>query len=419
MMQRRRTDAPFLSTGEPTNPTDIDPKLLEPRDDDRRESSPESGSDSEESSVASGSSSPVAEDAIPGSLDDVSNPLKRVASLIKSGQAKNVVLLLGAGISTSAGIPDFRSPSTGLYHNLQALNLPFPEAVFELGFFQKRPEPFWTLAKEIYPGRHYPTPTHYLLPLLDSHRVLKRVLTQNIDTLETLAGLPADKIVEAHGSFATSHCLKCRREVDRDEVLKAGVRRGEVVKCESIVKGKKCGGLVKPDIVFFGEGLPDRFFKLIPELKKCDLLIVIGTSLQVQPFASLVDYVPSDCPRLLINREPVGPFSRLRSATGVGRFLGGKAKASGRDMFYEGDADEGVWRLVEALGWKEELEILVAKGRKNLEKEWVVAEGGAKAKGENKKDAERRAGKAAKEIAKVEKTEGEELEEAIKNKMKL
>lgn len=94
------------------------------------------------------------------------------------------------------------------------------------------------------------------------------MFTQNIDTLETLAGLPPHLIVEAHGSFATAHCLKCRREVDREEVLKAGVRKGEVVRCNATVKavgkGKKCGGLVKPDIVFFGEGLPDRFFKFVP-----------------------------------------------------------------------------------------------------------------------------------------------------------
>lgn len=85
--------------------------------------------------------------------------------------AKNIVFMVGAGISTSAGIPDFRSPGTGLYANLQKLNLPQPEAVFELGFFQRNPQPFWTLAQEIYPGHHFvrsPHP-HLLLLLLGVH----------------------------------------------------------------------------------------------------------------------------------------------------------------------------------------------------------------------------------------------------------
>ncbi|WWC95112.1 hypothetical protein V866_001964 [Kwoniella sp. B9012] len=328
--------------------------------------------------------------------------LERVSNLITSGQAKNIILLLGAGISTSAGIPDFRSPKTGLYHNLQKLNLPFPEAVFELGFFRKRPEPFWELAKEIYPGKFHPTPTHYFLSLLHKHKVLKRVFTQNIDTLETLAGLPEEMIVEAHGSFARSHCL-------------------DLVRCDNLVKskGKKgkdkgvCGGLVKPDIVFFGENLPDRFFNLLPELKQCDLLLVIGTSLQVQPFASLVDRVPSDCPRLLINREPVGPFERLSSLgalpDSLKKILSPKGKDQ-RDMYWEGDADQGIYELVEYLGWSEEFEEIMRKGKKDLEKRYKDAE-----KLEGKVDQDVRA---VKEIV-DDRDEAEELEEAIRRQLKL
>ncbi|WVF67368.1 hypothetical protein IAT40_002123 [Kwoniella sp. CBS 6097] len=418
---------------------------------------------------------PAASSSSP-SRDDTSDfsSMRRVADLIKSGKAKNVVLLLGAGISTSAGIPDFRSPHTGLYHNLQRLNLPFPEAVFELGFFRKSPEPFWILAKELYPGKHFPTPTHYFLKLLETHRVLRRVFTQNIDTLETLAGLDPDKIVEAHGSFARAHCLDCKREVDREEVLRSGVRKGQVVRCKGD-KGKKCGGLVKPDIVFFGEGLPDRFFELIPELKRCDLLIVIGTSLQVQPFASLVNYVPATCPRLLINREPVGPFSSLSSSRSMPMgFLNDldkklnpkspkkeKGDNQPRNMYWEGDADDGIWRLAEELGWNKELEALIVQGRKDLERQYREAEEieagdtskevptrrdearakvptkESNAENKDKSEAAERAKKGAEAVRTVvgskddvkgeataeadtgEKSEGEELEEAIRRQLKL
>nr|ODN81378.1 NAD-dependent histone deacetylase SIR2 [Cryptococcus depauperatus CBS 7841] len=362
--------------------------------------------------------SPVlGEDSQPESVAD---PLAQVAEIIKSGRAKNVIFLLGAGISTSAGIPDFRSPSTGLYHNLQELDLPFPEAVFELGYFKENPKPFWTLAKEIYPGKHFPTPTHYLLELFNKHNILKRVFTQNIDTLETLADLSPELIVEAHGSFATSHCLKCRRKVDSEEVLRAGVRKGQVVKCDAVLKGQKCNGLIKPDIVFFGEGLPDRFFELIPDLKRCDLLIVIGTSLKVQPFASLVDSVPLSCPRLLINREPVGGFSRLNSTlsslpSSLSKLLAGSHGTS-RDLFFEGDADDGSWKLAEKLGWKDELEAITKAGREKLENRWKNqgedVEGGFK-------DVETRAKKVAKALKDEFNDNLDNLDEAINRQLKL
>ncbi|ORY31583.1 DHS-like NAD/FAD-binding domain-containing protein [Naematelia encephala] len=310
------------------------------------------------------------------------------SSRSSSPVSKKIIILTGAGISTSAGIPDFRSPETGLYHNLQALNLPFPEAVFELGYFKRNPVPFWTLAKELYPGKHFPTPAHYFFPLLAKHDVLLRVFSQNIDTLETLAGLEREQIVEAHGSFASSHCLSCGKEASGEYVVRSGVRHGQVVKCdEDAGKGKKgkCGGLVKPDIVFFGEGLPKRFFDRLKDLDECDLLIVIGTSLQVQPFASLVERVGDHVPRLLINREPVGPFEKIPSSrssglsTSLAEILkrGGTSKTQahghGRDFFWQGDADDGVRRLAQELGWEDELEKAIEQGRQGLETLWKSA----------------------------------------------
>jgi len=125
-----------------------------------------------------------------------------LAQYIKDGKAKKIVVLTGAGISTSAGIPDFRSPETGLYANLERLNLPHPEAVFELSFFRENPLPFYTLAQELYPGKYRPTITHSFINLLHQKGLLLKLFTQNIDCLEREAGVPGDKIIEAHGSFA-------------------------------------------------------------------------------------------------------------------------------------------------------------------------------------------------------------------------
>ncbi|WIA11354.1 hypothetical protein OEZ85_011475 [Tetradesmus obliquus] len=221
--------------------------------------------------------------------------LAGIAHYIASGRARNIVVMAGAGLSVSAGIPDFRTPGTGLYSQLQRFQLPWPEAVFDIRFFRHNPKPFYLLAKELFPGGYCPTPAHFFLKLLHDKGLLLSAFTQNIDGLEQLAGLPADKVVPAHGSFDGAHCIDCGRACSVYAVQQA-VYDDEVATCDS------CGGLVKPDIVFFGEPLPARFHRRrLADLAQADLLIVMGTSLVVQPFASMIDAVPADCPRLLIN----------------------------------------------------------------------------------------------------------------------
>jgi NAD-dependent histone deacetylase SIR2 len=132
---------------------------------------------------------------------------------IKTANPQNIVLCVGAGISTNSGIPDFRTPGTGLYSNLAALKLPFPEAVFSLQYFRQDPKPFYTLAHSLYPGEFKPTLTHTFIRLLQNRGVLLRCFTQNIDTLERIAGVKPKYIVEAHGSFAASRCIDCGLEV--------------------------------------------------------------------------------------------------------------------------------------------------------------------------------------------------------------
>ena len=107
--------------------------------------------------------------------------------------------------------------------------------------------------------------------------LLMRIYTQNIDNLEELAGVPEDKLVECHGHFRTASCIECHRAADGQTVKKTIVDQGEVPKCD------KCGGNVKPDIVFFGENLPSRFHNLLRnDIRKADLMLILGTSLQVR-----------------------------------------------------------------------------------------------------------------------------------------
>lgn len=247
--------------------------------------------------------------------------------------------MVGAGISTASGIPDFRSPGSGLYSNLQQYDLPYAEAIFELDYFHMNPKPFFALAKELYPGNYRPNEAHALCRLLLDKRLLQRLYTQNIDGLERLAGIPAEKLVEAHGTFATATCTVCRRKYSGEEIRPA-VMSGSVPECPT------CTGVVKPDIVFFGEQLPPHFLKYLTDFPLADLLVVMGTSLEVEPFASLAGAVRPSVPRLLLNRDLVGPFLWQPRA---------------RDVALQGDLVEGVRTLVRLLGWGEELERIMGE----------------------------------------------------------
>ncbi|GAA5993750.1 hypothetical protein JCM5350_008221 [Sporobolomyces pararoseus] len=357
--------------------------------------------------------------------------LSDVAKLLRDGSARNVIVMAGAGISTGAGIPDFRSPETGLYDNLAKYDLPYPEAIFDIDYLEERPQAFYTLAKELYPGNFNPTSTHYFFKLLQDKDLLSGVWTQNIDTLERIAGIRDDLIVEAHGSFATATCLKCRKKFDKEEI-RDEIMEGLVVRCkEKPCRGKK-DALIKPDIVFFGEGLPDKFFERLPDFKSCDLLLVLGTSLSVGPFNSLLHRVPPTCPRLLINLELVGEanhpwedgfkFNHLNHSEGEGQ---GEKKENGqgsRDLFWKGESDKGVEELCRLVGngWEQELKRLREEGWKNLnkgdtksDKEEKKEEEEVEKKKVGKEKSEQVAEKVGESVAVVEKDNKEREEEQV------
>ncbi|XP_064622393.1 NAD-dependent protein deacetylase sirtuin-2-like isoform X2 [Lineus longissimus] len=282
-----------------------------------------------------------------------------VVKYLKDGKCKNIIFMTGAGISTSAGIPDFRSPGTGLYANLEKYNLPNPMAIFDISYFRENPEPFFTLAKELWPadGLFKPTPCHYFMRLIHEKGMLRKLFTQNIDTFERVAEIPTDKIMEAHGSFHTSHCIECDKCYTQDWI-KEKIFSDVLPKCEA----EDCEGVVKPDVVFFGEALPAAFFQSIKkDMPECDLLIIMGTSLAVQPFASMVGQVPETTPRLYINLQKTGQGDPLLALLGMGGGLQFDQENNYRDVFWQGTCDDGSYALADALGWGDELRDLIKK----------------------------------------------------------
>ncbi|XP_026167249.1 NAD-dependent protein deacetylase sirtuin-3 [Mastacembelus armatus] len=264
--------------------------------------------------------------------------LASVARLLKHGRCKNVLVVAGAGISTASGIPDFRTPGTGLYANLEKYNIPYPEAIFNIDYFTNDPQPFFSLAKALYPGSHRPNYIHYFIRMLHHKNLLLRMYTQNIDGLEKVCGIPDDKLVEAHGSFATASCHLCYTPYPPEEA-KHAIMNDSVPICTF------CAATVKPDVVFFGEDLPQKYFLHTKDFPKADLLIIMGTSLQIEPFASLVNTVHSTVPRLLLNRHAVGPFEKVPLRRG--------------DHMELGDLEDTVRRFAEMLGWNDEIEELM------------------------------------------------------------
>ncbi len=188
-------------------------------------------------------------------------------------ESDNIVVLTGAGISTAAGIPDFRGPN-GLYVTRRY----DPDTVFDIGYFLENPKPFYDFARDFVGLEQTikPTFTHYFLFELEKMGKLKGVVTQNIDALHHKAG--SKNILEMHGSFWKSFCLDCGKEFSYERMQKR-IYEIDVPHCD-------CGGLIKPDVVFFGENVKylNEAYKLAEE---ADLFFVIGTSCVVQPAASV------------------------------------------------------------------------------------------------------------------------------------
>ena len=268
-------------------------------------------------------------------ISPISDPLTKLATLLKDRSCKDIIIMAGAGISTASGIPDFRSPGTGLYYNTSKYNVSCPTDVFDLKYFNKNPYPFMDIIRDFIKTEKDPNATHGFCKLLETKGLLLRMYTQNIDGLEKKSGISPSRLVEAHGTMETASCVKCLTPHSTTRTEKM-IINGKIPSC----KRKGCEGFVKPDIIMFGEELPKKFYLYPKDFEKCDLLLVMGTSLNVEPFSELVDAVPKSVPRVLFNRDCVGPFADSRRKN---------------DIFIRGDIGASIHRLVKMLGWSKAL----------------------------------------------------------------
>lgn len=253
---------------------------------------------------------------------------------------RHIMVITGAGISTSLGIPDFRSKNTGFYSRLRAMGYDEPEQVFDIHNFDDDPRIFYQLAGDIVPDLKKWTPTHEFIRLLQDKGKLLTNYTQNIDNVEANAGIRRDKLIQCHGSWATATCRKCKYNVPGDHIFDSvrNMQPAECPRCLDDIAAQKPGmkrkrtsngpasrkkrasdddsesdgafdipqpGIMKPDITFFGEALPNDFFDRLKDndKDKVDLVIVMGTSMKVAPVSEIPNFLPRDVPQIFISRD--------------------------------------------------------------------------------------------------------------------
>ncbi len=209
-------------------------------------------------------------------------------------EARHVVALTGAGISTESGIPDFRSPNSGLWEKAD------PFEVASIYSFRRRPQDFYAWIKPLarLTLEAAPNPAHTALAQLEKSGRLQGIITQNIDALHSKAG--SSNVLEVHGHFREMTCLRCYTVYPSAEHLNSFIGNGQVPLCPG------CGGILKPNVILLGEQLPVR---VLNEAKKqarlCDLMIVVGSSLEMAPAGDLPALaVETGAKLLIINLEP-------------------------------------------------------------------------------------------------------------------
>lgn len=224
-------------------------------------------------------------------MDENILKLKKLVS-----ESSNIVFFGGAGVSTESGIPDFRSEQ-GIYNTVKNFGYP-PEQILSHSFFMKNPEKFYDFYRStmIYENAK-PNLAHLGLAKLEKQGKLKAIVTQNIDGLHQLAG--SKTVYELHGSIHRNYCMKCGKFYPLSTITES----------KGVPQCKECGGTIKPDVVLYEEGLDEEIINnSIKAMKKADMLIVGGTSLNVYPAASFVNYYDGN--KLILINKSKTPYDR-------------------------------------------------------------------------------------------------------------
>lgn len=216
--------------------------------------------------------------------------------------SSNIVFFGGAGVSTESGIPDFRSVD-GLYNQTYAYP---PETIISHSFYRKNPEEFYRFYKDrmLFPDAK-PNAAHRALAKLEKLGKLRAVITQNIDGLHQMAG--SKEVLELHGSVHRNYCTRCNKFYSLEDIM----AMDGVPHCT-------CGGIVKPDVVLYEEGLDDQVLqKSVDYIRHADLLIIGGTSLVVYPAAGLVNYYKGN--RLVVINKSITPMDSEANLVASGK----------------------------------------------------------------------------------------------------
>ena len=272
---------------------------------------------------------------------------KEIVDGLKNNQFRKIMFITGAGISTAAGIPDFRSKDGCFAQVQKKYHLSYPEQLFQISSFKENPKPFYDFCKSFNIDNCKPTRTHLFMGFLCQKNLVQKIYTQNVDGLELKAGVPKDKIVFAHGKITEAACPTCTKEYD------INILRDEYVMKDKIMYCSICNTPIKPKVIFYGECLPLGFLLQFVFISGCDLAFIMGTSLKVSPFNQLPDKLSSGAWRVFVNKEDVDGFFKFDDVFS-------------KDLFLGGYTDEIIDLIVKDVGWEQEFNNYCENILKNL-----------------------------------------------------